>query len=450
MKEKNSMEALMIRLLETWRLSARWRQTKNTSLFLGVVFLLLPQHTNLTLQEKEPFHIGGEKGHGNAVWFTLALSPRANEVLLVVLDNRPSEKRIKVFDAARKQLFESVLSAYVSSEQVVQFGDRFYFFARKLLWIDLDNFTVDSTQVSRSDYTSIQVIPFESGARMLASYSGGIDIYDPANLKLTYAIQRSEQVRGDDPQCFNNFIFFENTETELAAYDLMTKKVVWKFNTGVRPVSLLGIKVGSMPNYVSSYRILSEQGSISLVMVTFAGDLYKLNPATGSVIQRNERFKGTGNNAGLITNISLVDMNQDGTKDIVGPSVDHNVYCIDGRTLSVIWEYNTGNESQMPCSFADINGDGTPEVFSVNDEYNLTILDGRKGTLLYQMKVQEGIKSGWNQTEVLLADLNGNGLLDVIVKGGWDKLRIFELGGISVPKNAIVWIPGRYPTTQVR
>ena len=108
----------------------------------------------------------------------------------------------------------------------------------------------------------------------------------------------------------------------------------------------------------------------------------------------------------------------------------------DGHTI--IWEYNTGYEAQMPLSFYDITGDGIPEVFGINDEMKLSILNGKKGEPIYEKFLQEEN----SQSKIILADFNGNGFLNLVTSGGrGEYLKILEIPNVNVPKNSIIYAP---------
>lgn len=172
------------------------------------------------------------------------------------------------------------------------------------------------------------------------------------------------------------------------------------------------------------------------------GSIYKFDLLTGKMIQKLDNFRGTGSNAGVMNYIDLLDMNNDGTPDIIGGSVDHNIYCLNGKNLSLIWKFDTDNEIQLPLTFYDINNDNVPEVFCVNDyDNNLYILDGRTGKQLVKRSVKDNNNKKLNQTSVILADYDGNGLLDILLRVNPQTIQLFEMADVKVPKNSIVAFP---------
>jgi outer membrane protein assembly factor BamB len=116
-------------------------------------------------------------------------------------------------------------------------------------------------------------------------------------------------------------------------------------------------------------------------------------------------------------------MNADGTNEIIAPSIDENIYCIDPRDFSVKWEYDTGNENQTALTFCDITGDGTPEVFGVSDyDLRLSIIDGTKGQQIGEFDLKKE-HSKFNQTHALVADIDM--ATDIITGSSWHaKIRV--------------------------
>ena len=55
------------------------------------------------------------------------------------------------------------------------------------------------------------------------------------------------------------------------------------------------------------------------------------------------------------------------------------------------------------------------------------------------MQLEKDVK--FLQSSVILADFNGDGNLDMIVKGGEHRIAVFQISSIQVQQNEIVWIP---------
>ena len=231
---------------------------------------------------------------------------------------------------------------------------------------------------------------------------------------------------------------YTKKENIIAIYDLINNNEIWSYDFGTQDFYFLGIKVGSGNDFITDFNINENR----LFLFTVMGSIFEFNLETGKVLLKKEKFKGDDNNAGLIPNFDLVDMNNDGVKDIVGGSVDYNVYCINGKDLSIIWEFDTDNEIQLPLSFYDINGDKIPEVFTVNDyDNNLFILDGKTGKLLVKKGIKDKDYKKLIQTSVTMADFDGNGLLDLIVDINPSTIQVYEMSDVRVPANSIIYSP---------
>ena len=215
---------------------------------------------------------------------------------------------------------------------------------------------------------------------------------------------------------------------------MQIKKFLWKYNTKKYPVKLFGIKFGRINDPILYCDFAWENEKNYLFYTSGLGNLMKFDVETGNVVLIKERFMGYGNNAGAIVNFKLADFNDDGHIDLVGPSVDHNVYCINGQDFSVIWKYNSGYENQSPISLYDITGDGIPEVFGASDKMKLFIIDGANGNPIEEIVLQDKK----NQSIVALCDFNMNEVLDLVVESDFDKIKIFEINPVKVQKNVII------------
>jgi PQQ-like domain len=271
---------------------------------------------------------------------------------------------------------------------------------------------------------------------LLVTASSGYYFYESSSLKLLHQITVEQPLAGTGKPSINgNRIYCLMQNKELVCYDLETKKNLWTITTTPKAAKWLGITVGTFDDSFSHYT-LSKDGFILYAVTTF-GCIYKINAATGVVIKLIERFRGDANNAGLVTDFSLADINADGVEDLIGSAVDYNIYAINGKDLSVIWAYNTGYENLAGVSLYDITGDGVMDVFTINDQMKFSVINGKTGAKILEHQIQ----SEKSQAKVILADINGNGLLDIFISGGSQAIRAYEMPSVKVPVGGIFWIP---------
>ena len=316
------------------------------------------------------------------------------------------------------------------------FRDDLYTFQERLYKINIKTFGTDSIGLIRNDYESLSLFITSEETLLVASSFKFVHIYSIDNFDLIHNIEREDERQLDLPKIIDNFLVFQNRNNELAVYDLSESKIITRFNTGEQPAYFLGIKIGSFADIISWYRTVSINGAIYLYYTTFSGAIFCVNPVNGEAINQIYRFRGKANNAGLISSFEVFDVNRDGMPDIIAASVDNNIYCVDGKSLELLWHYDTGYENQIPSSFCDIDGNGIPEVFGVNDAMILTILSGEDGRILLRKKLGEKIF----QTGVSLVDLDGNGFLDLVVNLDRNTVQIYQCDQIKVDKNKLIWL----------
>lgn len=330
--------------------------------------------------------------------------------------------------------FQPRQSQYLSTQVVTD--NQAYFSADDVVYrYQVQTKTIDSVQVA---YQPLYIVTreYKSKKNILATSSSGYYFYDAATLALTQQIPTSKPInRTGHPPLVGDRMYCLMQENEIVCYNLNTKKTIWSLSAPAKAAKWLGVSLGTFDDSFSHYA-LSKNGS-TLYAVTMFGCIYKINATTGAVLKQVERFRGDANNAGLITDFSLADVNGDGVEDLIGSAVDYNLYAISGKDLSVIWAYNTGYENQAGVSLYDITGDGVVDVFSINDKMKLSIVNGKTGAKIHEHQIQPD-KS---QAKVILADINGNGLLDMFISGGSKAIRAFEMPSVKVPVGSILWMP---------
>lgn len=364
-------------------------------------------------------------------------NPSEIYIYTIIYNKKTDKSKLVLSSLSKKDKYIYYIPKQFYTSVTFQHEKKLYVFSENLYTIDLESFNIDSINLRMNDYNVIRIQKLDKSNILVASNKSYIDIYNFPELKLIKSIKRDKEVKYDKPIVQNGILYFKTKENVLKAIDIQTTKIVWIYDFGESDFYWLGVKVGKGINTINDYKIVNNY----LYASTGVGDIAKLDITHGNIIIKREKFKGKENNAGLITKFSFFDINNDGIDDIIGPAVDHNIYCLDGKTLNIIWEYNTGYENQMPVSLYDITGDNILEVFSVNDEMKLSIIDGKQGKLIEKTIVVKGIKNGEIQSDVYLADVDGNSLLDILVKAGKDRLKLYELNKVIVKPFSVVYIP---------
>jgi hypothetical protein len=317
--------------------------------------------------------------------------------------------------------------------------DKLYCFAPDWTAIDFSGSSpvprrITSTQPDVRVYK--EFLGFEDGGKelLLADSRTGIDVFSIPDLSLIARISRDEPTkwRDDCLELSGNMVFYSNKTNEVAGYDIVTKKVIWRVNAGSKSPKFLGISMGTVSNSFLHTALNPHDGI--LYANTIFGDLYKIRPSDGSIVFRKAEFRGSGNNAGLLTRLYFEDLSGDGKPELVAASVDNNIYCMNTDDFSTVWEYDTGNEVQMPLAFRDLTGDGIPDVFAICDyDLKLSIIDGAKGTMVYETEFEKGKK--FSQTYPSIADCGNGTPLRMVVQTGWRTIRVFDLAGVAAGAN---------------
>jgi hypothetical protein len=186
-----------------------------------------------------------------------------------------------------------------------------------------------------------------------------------------------------------------------------------------------------------TYALIEENKRPFCISATLDGRTLKIDATSGSKIVIRDTLQHGGPNDGLIAGFSLGDLTGDGILDIVGSSIDHHIYCLNGRDLSVTWSFDTEEEHNYSCALYDVSGDGIPDVFCGTCSKRILVLDGASGKLLCQYSVT-GNKKRTPHT-IWLADVDGDGILNMVATSEDGEILISEVQAVKTGRYEIVW-----------
>ena len=138
-------------------------------------------------------------------------------------------------------------------------------------------------------------------------------------------------------------LFFGNHQGSVYAYTLYGEGArLWKHQMG-----------GAIKGAVAVEDFNSD-GTYDVVAATISGEIAALNGKTGDVLWSNQvNFKPNftlPKGKALIASPTLVDLNNDGTRDIVIGSRNGSFYAFDGRNGTILWEFRTLTPSGIHAS----------------------------------------------------------------------------------------------------
>jgi len=161
--------------------------------------------------------------------------------------------------------------------------------------------------------------------------------------------------------------------------------------------------------------------SLEIMALTASQNLYVLEP-NGSIRSGFPRFVRS-NGSSKSPSPALADMNGDGFLDIVIASTDGGIYVFDRNGNYVLpWSnvrYSTltAGASESSPVVADINGDGLPDILMGSEDQTLAAL-GNDGQMLPGFPIVLG---GEIRGTPAVCDCDGDGKTEIVL-AGWDKL----------------------------
>lgn len=193
---------------------------------------------------------------------------------------------------------------------------------------------------------------------------------------------------------------------------------------------------------------------------TIGGHLYKttLTDIMKGDISR-AKILAASDTKGFVSSPVLVDINNDGTVDIIVNAVDGRMLAIDGQTDSLIWQINfPGTEAYTMPAVGFFNKDSIPDLFAnfaigVFPKLNYSVrfmVDGKTGKVQYQDTIP-----AFQYASAIAADVDGDGFDEVIVnqttlkKTQFDNLFFSQLIVFDFIRNTRNVLGGNIPATNL-
>jgi outer membrane protein assembly factor BamB len=155
---------------------------------------------------------------------------------------------------------------------------------------------------------------------------------------------------------------------------------------------------------------LLGDGKLEVVVAASDFNVYCLNGTTGELLWKHSIGTG-GYWISSSASPAVADLLGDGKLEVVVGSYDHCIYCLNGTTGDLLWNYETGDVVDTSPTVADLLGDGGLEVVAGSYDKNVYCLNGTTGDMLWSYN--PGIWGVYSFPVV--ADLFGNGRPDVFI-----------------------------------
>ncbi|HKC37026.1 MAG TPA: hypothetical protein VKB95_13220, partial [Chitinophagaceae bacterium] len=164
---------------------------------------------------------------------------------------------------------------------------------------------------------------------------------------------------------------------------------------------------------------------------TLPGHLYKTS--LHDIMQgniSNAKILAMSDTKGFVSSPVLVDINNDGIKDIIDNTADGRMLAIDGAADSLLWNINfPGTEAYTMPAIGFFTTDSVPDVFAnfaigTFPKLNYSIrfmVNGKTGKIEYQDTIP-----AFQYASAITADMNGDGYEEVIVNQSALKRKQFE------------------------
>jgi outer membrane protein assembly factor BamB len=168
---------------------------------------------------------------------------------------------------------------------------------------------------------------------------------------------------------------------------------------------------------------------------------------------RNARWLKLEIDGPISSVISTADLYGDGAPKIIVGTETGKIVFLDGGSQKVLGEININEEFskatgsfglnhpiRYPAAIGELNGDRTPDIVVLTHQGGVMALHGATlERLWYELPdSSDGVENQLNQN-LLLGDLDGDNLLDVLVRTPGGRLRAFKGSGQSKDRKMMLW-----------
>jgi outer membrane protein assembly factor BamB len=252
-----------------------------------------------------------------------------------------------------------------------------------------------------------------------------LHVYDAETGRHHWSAQLGEQAPYARPVSSNSYAVFATCSNILLALDRGTGRPIWKYDLKTIPSSgtactednlLVGLNTGM----VNCYKLRKEQERGPEKVLDKPILVWNLQTA-GKILTQplfGDRISLIGSHDGRVF-VNLTDeptplyrvktggpigegLGTHGTRKLLIPSADYNLYCVDVLTAKVLWTFPSGAPiEQAPLVHKD-------DVFVINTAGNLSLLDPETGTPRWTLPTHSARLLGVSPTKVYLRTVDGD------------------------------------------
>jgi len=178
------------------------------------------------------------------------------------------------------------------------------------------------------------------------------------------------------------------------SFDLRQSKYSIYYDNSFDPEKIIGVQLRITPKVTSAGRLEIDYINFTRSIIPYPYDIRILDNymiGTGVEILPNITVREKWTSGLSITTFELKDLTGDGIADIIAGSNDHNLYCLNGRNGTQLWNFSADGAIRAIC-IEDIVSDPNPEILFGTDKGTIYILN-KNGNALWNFSIGSNFNS---------------------------------------------------------
>lgn len=236
---------------------------------LLLIFFMLVNLNNYNLTNNLVFRINTKIAS-----YSIIKDQTGSKNNLIISYKTDNNRRLLRYNNNGKVIYEDDMKGgYVGTIQ-----SQMYFWDKEFYSIDLNNSKkVIYPGIRDNQYKGVDLGNYDNRDVLITYNAWNIYVYDLSSSKIICDINKSvtneKGAKFEHVKYMNGYLVYTYKKNGIAVYSIKSRKLLWKYDVGDLPIKVIGIRFGSLPNFVSDFEMDSKNNV--LVVNCGLGSIFK-------------------------------------------------------------------------------------------------------------------------------------------------------------------------------